>query len=138
MFFFLSGVFLCLSYARFFLSPKAPITPDVSGKEPLRLDPENVSAPSRNFEEMLERLGSDQTFLNVILNSMGEGVLLLNQADRLLLMNPRAEKILDIAEKSGIGKHYLEVVRHKVLADSACPIEKGRAFQWRNGTLRKR
>jgi two-component system phosphate regulon sensor histidine kinase PhoR len=48
---------------------------------------------------------------------MGEGVLLLNQADRIVLMNPSAEKILDISEKEGLGKHYLEIVRHPVLAD---------------------
>jgi len=40
--------------------------------------------------------------INVILNSMGEGVLLLNQADRIVLMNPSAEKILDMTEKEGL------------------------------------
>lgn len=77
----------------------------------------DVYIPGRNFEEMLERLGSNESMLNVILNSMGEGVLLLNQADRVVLMNPTAEKILGGSEKSHLGKHYLELVRHPVLAD---------------------
>lgn len=83
-------------------------------------DPEglrDVRIPGRNFEEMLERLGSNESMLNVILNSMGEGVLLLNQADRVVLMNPTAEKILGGSEKSHLGKHYLELVRHPVLAE---------------------
>ena len=35
--------------------------------------------PGRNFEEMLQRLGSNESMLNVIFNSMGEGVLLLTR-----------------------------------------------------------
>src|ERR1700677_18266 len=77
----------------------------------------DVYIPGRNFDEMLQRLGSNESMINVILNSMGEGVLLLNQADRIVLMNPSAEKILDMSEKDGLGKHYLEIVRHPVLAD---------------------
>ena len=76
-----------------------------------------IFIPGRNFEEMLQRLGSNESMLNVILNSMGEGVLLLNQAGRVVLMNPSAEKVLGLPEKEGIGRHYLEVVRHPVLAD---------------------
>jgi two-component system phosphate regulon sensor histidine kinase PhoR len=77
----------------------------------------DVFIPGRNFEEMLARLGSNESMLDVILNSMGEGVLLLNQADRIVLMNPSAQKILGIGEKESLGKLYLEVVRNPVLAD---------------------
>lgn len=80
-------------------------------------DERDVFIPGRNFEEMLERLGSNEHMLNVVLNSMGEGVLLLNQADRIVLMNPMGEKILGTAEKGTLGRHYLEVVRNPVLAD---------------------
>ena len=80
-------------------------------------DRRDIYIPGRNFDEMLERLGSNESMLNVILNSMGEGVLLLNQADRIVLMNPSAEKILGVTERESIGRHYLEVVRHTVLAD---------------------
>lgn len=80
-------------------------------------DTRDVFIPGRNFDEMLQRLGSNESMLNVILNSMGEGVLLLNQADRIVLMNPSAEKILGMAEKDSLGKLYLEVVRNPVLAD---------------------
>jgi two-component system phosphate regulon sensor histidine kinase PhoR len=81
------------------------------------LDDRDVYIPGRNFDEMLQRLGSNESMINVILNSMGEGVLLLNQADRIVLMNPVAEKILGTTEKEKMGLHYLEVVRNPVLAD---------------------
>ena len=95
-------------------APEPPGRPiPVSGEESER----SIFIPGRNFDEMLQRLGSNESMLNVILNSMGEGVLLLNQADRVVLMNPSAEKILGTPEKEAMGKHYLEVVRHTVLAD---------------------
>jgi two-component system phosphate regulon sensor histidine kinase PhoR len=84
---------------------------------PTAEDKRDIYIPGRNFEEMLERLGANESMLNVILNSMGESVLLLNQADRIVLMNPAAENILERTEKENIGKHYLEVVRHPILAD---------------------
>lgn len=93
----------------------AASSPPVSETQPD--DERDVYIPGRNFDEMLQRLGSNESMINVILNSMGEGVLLLNQADRIVLMNPSAEKILDMSEKDGLGKHYLEIVRHPVLAD---------------------
>ncbi len=122
-FVFLAGFALAFGLAKVF-----------SGFSPVRVNPENstvkilrpvltsederdVFIPGRNFEEMLHRLGSNESMLNVILNSMGEGVLLLNQADRIVLMNPSAEKILGAAEKENLGKLYLEVVRNPVLGD---------------------
>ncbi|HUO57981.1 MAG TPA: ATP-binding protein [bacterium] len=89
----------------------------VSPVERANRDDRDVYIPGRNFEEILQRLGAHESMLDVVLNSMGEGVMLLNQADRLVLMNPSAEKILATTEKDGMGKHYLEVVRHPSLAD---------------------
>lgn len=98
--------------------PSLPAKPELDAER-------DVYIPGRNFDEMLQRLGSNESMINVILNSMGEGVLLLNQADRIVLMNPSAEKILGLSEKDGLGKHYLEIVRHPVLADLLTDSKKG-------------
>jgi two-component system, OmpR family, phosphate regulon sensor histidine kinase PhoR len=90
-------------------------------------DERAVFIPGRNFEQMLQRLGSGHSMLNVVLNSMGEGVLLLNQAGRVVLMNPSAERILGLSQKDSLGRHFLEVVRHPslagLLAESKEPAE---------------
>ncbi|HTA75855.1 MAG TPA: ATP-binding protein [bacterium] len=101
-----------------------PNTPSVVSLTPPDAE-RDVYIPGRNFDEMLQRLGSNESMINVILNSMSEGVLLLNQADRIVLMNPSAEKILEMSEKDGLGKHYLEIVRHPVLADLLTESKKG-------------
>lgn len=114
----LEGILLFLgsAYVTAMRRADAPAPSKPSAAQPVE-DERDVYIPGRNFDEMLRRLGSHESMINVILNSMGEGVLLLNQADRIVLMNPSAEKILEISEKDGLGKHYLEVVRHPVLAD---------------------
>jgi two-component system phosphate regulon sensor histidine kinase PhoR len=121
--FFIAGAAITLCLVSFLApvqSNSSPLTENAPA-EPVKTQPadgeRDVYIPGRNFDEMLQRLGSNESMINVILNSMGEGVLLLNQADRIVLMNPSAEKILDISEKEGLGKHYLEIVRHPVLAD---------------------
>jgi len=117
---FLSGLFLgallwvLLDRRRHSSAPKAPFeapAPERPGDE------RAVYIPGRNFDEMLERLGSGESMLNVILNSMGEGVVLLNQADRVVLMNPAAEKVLGLSEKEALGRLYLEVIRHPALSE---------------------
>ncbi len=92
------------------------LTPHESDSLKATSETRDVFIPGRNFDEMLQRLGANESMLNVILNSMGEGVLLLNQADRIVLMNPSAEKILGMGERESLGKLYLEVVRNPVLA----------------------
>lgn len=125
--FLLAGVLLGLGFARFLFKYPSPagrekVQEEAKGLKTVPLaspteDERDIFIPGRNFEEMLERLGSNESMLNVILNSMGEGVLLLNQGDRIVLMNPVAEKILATPEKENIGRHYLEVVRNPILAD---------------------
>ena len=112
--------FVLYIFYPFSADPPAPLPPGPLAPPPASLSEESersIFIPGRNFDEMLQRLGSNESMLNVILNSMGEGVLLLNQADRVVLMNPSAEKILSTPEKDAMGKHYLEVVRHPVLAN---------------------
>ncbi len=128
--FLIMGLVIAFGLAYFLMSsPPSPMDADLLPPAPPvkpELDAErDVYIPGRNFDEMLQRLGSNESLINVILNSMGEGVLLLNQADRIVLMNPSAEKILGLSEKDGLGKHYLEIVRHPVLADLLTDSKKG-------------
>ncbi len=115
-FFMVLGILMGFGLVRLFLNP-VPDEPPAAKLPEAPSEIKRGSIPGRNFEEMIQRLGSNESMLNVILNSMGEGVLLLNQADRIILMNPSAEKILETLEENHLGRHYLEVVRHPVLAD---------------------
>ncbi len=88
-------------------------------------DPRAVYVPGRNFNELMGRLDSQDPLLLTVFNSMNEGVLLLNAADRIVLLNPSAEKILGTPEGKALGRHYLEVVRHAGLADLITQSKQG-------------
>lgn len=79
--------------------------------------PKEIYIPGRNFSEMLGRIGDQDSLLLTMINSMNEGVLLLNEAGRIVLLNPSARRILDVTEDAALGRHYLEVIRHAGLAD---------------------
>lgn len=79
--------------------------------------PREIYIPGRNFSEMLGRIGDQDSLLLTVINSMNEGVLLLNEAGRIVLLNPSARRILDVTEDAALGRHYLEVIRHAGLAD---------------------
>jgi two-component system phosphate regulon sensor histidine kinase PhoR len=79
--------------------------------------PKDIFIPGRNFNEMLGRLGDQDSLLLTMIHSMNEGVLLLNEAGRIVLLNPSARRILDVTEEAAMGHHYLEVVRHAGLAE---------------------
>jgi two-component system phosphate regulon sensor histidine kinase PhoR len=66
---------------------------------------------------MLGRIGDQDSLLLTMIHSMNEGVLLLNEAGRIVLLNPSARRILDVTEDAAMGRHYLEVVRHAGLAE---------------------
>jgi len=79
--------------------------------------PKEIYIPGRNFSEMLGRIGDQDSLLLTMIHSMNEGVLLLNEAGRIVLLNPSARRILDVTEDAALGRHYLEVVRHAGLAE---------------------
>jgi two-component system, OmpR family, phosphate regulon sensor histidine kinase PhoR len=123
--FLLFGAFLGIILSGFFPDSKdaspGPAPPDSRNgsipESPPSSAVRDVPIPGRNFDEMRRHLGSGESMLDVVLNSMGEGVLLLNQADRVVLVNPAAAKILETGEKEILGRLYIEVVRNPVLAD---------------------
>jgi two-component system phosphate regulon sensor histidine kinase PhoR len=79
--------------------------------------PKDIYIPGRNYSELVGRLGDQDSLLLTVIRSMNEGVLLLNEADRIVLLNPSAQRVLGVSEEAALGRHYLEVVRHAGLAD---------------------
>ncbi len=69
-------------------------------------------SPSR-----IQTLESERAKGTAILDSMTEGVIVLDGPGRVILMNPAARKILDLAQDQGEGRTLLEVVRNRGLAD---------------------
>lgn len=71
---------------------------------------------SREEEKKRSAADSEKTeekegLLEVLWRSIREGILVLNNADRVERMNPAAQEILGVKEEEALGRHALEIVR---------------------------
>ena len=64
----------------------------------------------------IEDLERDRGRMAAILAGMIEGVIVIDQAGRLQLVNTAAEEMLRVGE-APIGRHYIETIRHPAIAD---------------------
>jgi two-component system, OmpR family, phosphate regulon sensor histidine kinase PhoR len=78
---------------------------------------------ARTLDDSVHELGSrirdlerDRGRMAAILAGMIEGVIVVDQAGRLQLVNTAAQEMLRIGE-APIGRHYVETIRHPAIAD---------------------
>jgi len=68
-------------------------------------------------EERIQVLEAERAKVGAVLDSMVEGVIALDQQGLVILMNPAARCILDLAQETVVGQSLLEVIRNRGLAD---------------------
>lgn len=92
---------------------------------PPRLDygDDELGVVARALDDSVHELGSriedlerDRGRMAAILAGMVEGVIVVDQAGRLQLVNNAAQEMLKIGEAS-TGRHYVETIRHPAIAD---------------------
>jgi two-component system phosphate regulon sensor histidine kinase PhoR len=79
---------------------------------------DEIGVVARVLDDTVRELGlraADRALVEAILTGMVEGVLVVNEYGRVQLVNAAARQMLRIADAPE-GKHYLEIVRHPVVA----------------------
>jgi two-component system phosphate regulon sensor histidine kinase PhoR len=83
-----------------------------------------VGQLTRTFNYMSERLADqfaqleeDRQQLRAVLSSMVEGVVALDNEQRVLFANERAGQLLDFPTQAAVGRHLGELVRQRALQD---------------------
>ncbi|MCC7145393.1 MAG: HAMP domain-containing protein [Phycisphaeraceae bacterium] len=79
---------------------------------------EVASALNRMADQLEERLNSlaqQRNELDAVLASMVEGVLAVDQDDRLLSINPAGARVLGIDPRWALGRSFQEFIRHRAL-----------------------
>ncbi|MDD5477827.1 MAG: ATP-binding protein [Candidatus Omnitrophica bacterium] len=69
------------------------------------------------FKKRINILETENNRIHAILNSMVEGVIAVDKDTRLLWLNPTAEKIFNISQKSAQGRIFLEVFPNNDVAE---------------------
>jgi two-component system phosphate regulon sensor histidine kinase PhoR len=79
---------------------------------------DEIGVVARVLDDTVRELGlraADRALVEAILRGMVEGVLVVNEYGRLQLVNAAARRMLKIVDAPE-GQHYLEIVRHPVIA----------------------
>jgi two-component system phosphate regulon sensor histidine kinase PhoR len=103
---------------------------------PPRLDygDDELGVVARALDDSVHELGNrlddlerDRGRIAAILASMIEGVIVVDQAGRLQLVNAAAQGMLRIGD-APIGRHYIETIRHPAIADLVTATLAGRTL----------
>jgi len=78
---------------------------------------EALNAMATDLQGTLHRLESEGQRIRTIMESMAEGLLVIDARGRLSLLNPAAEALLDLNSETALGQMPLEVVRSHELDD---------------------
>ncbi len=66
----------------------------------------------RAAKERLEKLLMEKAQMDVILQHMADGILLVDEHRRIVLVNPAAERMLGVSQHEALGRDHLEITHH--------------------------
>jgi len=69
------------------------------------------------IDAQLNALNTEQAKLSAVLNQMTDGVLIVDDRGRVQLLNPSAERLFEVDQKSDLGRSVVEVLRYHQLVD---------------------
>ncbi|MDI3533900.1 MAG: two-component system, OmpR family, phosphate regulon sensor histidine kinase PhoR [Thermosediminibacterales bacterium] len=73
---------------------------------------------TEKLNETIEELKNDKSKMEAILTSSINGVIAVDNRKKAMIINPVAEKLLDIQEKDFVGKDLFEIARNKEAAEA--------------------
>ncbi|MBN1579782.1 MAG: HAMP domain-containing protein [Anaerolineae bacterium] len=69
------------------------------------------------LDEKITTLAQEQSRLSAVLDNMAGGAIIIDQSERVRLINPAAARLLDIPPQEALGLSVTQVVRHHQLVD---------------------
>lgn len=77
--------------------------------------PDTANRMTQVLEERIVEIEDEKTRASAILEHMAEGVIAVDSAKRVLILNPAAEAIFGVEKSSACGKSMIEVVRNPAI-----------------------
>ena len=96
--------------------PKVKV--DLSDRDEFGMLGDHFNRMSTELGRRIDRLQGDQARLATVLEGMGEGVITVNDAERILFANPAAGKLLNFDLQESVGRSLLEAVRNHTLHEA--------------------
>ncbi|MDQ0114285.1 two-component system histidine kinase PnpS [Paenibacillus harenae] len=75
-----------------------------------------INAMADSLNEQMTRIRENEGQLESVLNNMINGIVMIDQTGRILLMNRRAEEVLGFSAREIVGRHFAEAKQQYELA----------------------
>ncbi|HLG28582.1 MAG TPA: ATP-binding protein [Candidatus Brocadiales bacterium] len=87
----------------------------VRSKDEIGTLAESINKMSENLEERIKTISEHTNELMAILSSMIEGVVAIDENERVMMINEAAKKMFNLYDDSIIGRPYWEIIRNNEL-----------------------
>ncbi|HWR62372.1 MAG TPA: ATP-binding protein [Clostridia bacterium] len=88
----------------------------------------SINDMASKLNETIMSLQDKNIRLEAIMSSVVNGIIAIDSSERILFINPMAEKLLDIHDREIVGKHLLQVVRNNSLDNYLNTILKDKKY----------
>lgn len=101
---------------------------NTAGKDEIGILANSINDMASKLDEMIMRLQDKNVKLEAIMSSIVNGIIAIDSTERVLFINPVAERLLDIADRDIAGKHLLQVIRNNSIDNYLKTILKDKKF----------
>jgi len=86
---------------------------------------QSLAFMAQQLGSQIDALNSERAKLSAVLNQMTDGVLIVDDAGRVQLLNPAAERLFQVPKKNALDRSVVEVLRYHQLVDLWRMAQKG-------------
>ncbi len=91
---------------------------DLPDRDEFGMLSDHLNRMSAELGRRIDRLQGDHSRLSTVLEGMGEGVITVNDAEKILFANPAAGKLLNFDPLESVGRPLVEAVRNHTLHEA--------------------
>lgn len=101
---------------------------NIKSKDEVGILADSINDMASRLNDTIMSLQDKNVKLEAIMSSVVNGIIAIDSSERVLFINPVAEKILNISDKDVVGKHLLQVVRNNSIDNYLNTILRDKKF----------
>lgn len=101
---------------------------NVENRDEVGILAHSINDMASKLNETIMSLQDKNIRLEAIMSSVVNGIIAIDSSERILFINPMAEKLLDVHDREIVGKHLLQVVRNNSLDNYLNTILKDKKY----------
>ncbi len=101
---------------------------NITSKDEIGILADSINGMAAKLNDTIISLQDKNIRLEAIMSSVVNGIIAIDSTERILFINPVAQKLLDISDKEIVGKHLLQVIRNNSIDNYLKTILKDKKF----------